>query len=206
MQIKRSLAALACALSILTGPVLAVGAGYSDVANGDWFAPAVQEMTEKGIMTGMADGRFAPYEVVDRATVVTVLWRMAGAPPTTVAKPFSDAVGTWYETAAAWAKGLGIATGYADGSFSGDDAVTREQLAAFLYRYAYQMGQPLAEGVLGLFSDASAISGWARTAVSHVVGAGILQGTDKGTLEPQGIANRAALASMLQRMLIPAAG
>lgn len=206
MRIKRNLAALACALSILTGPALAAGGEYSDVTAGDWFAPAAQEMAEKGIMTGMADGRFAPYEVVDRATVVTVLWRLAGSPAATVTNPFSDTVGTWYETAAAWAKGKGIATGYANGSFGGGDAVTREQLAAFLYRYAYQMGQPLADGTLGLFSDSAAVSDWAKTAVSHAVGAGILLGSDKGTLEPQGIANRAALASMLQRMLIPAAG
>lgn len=206
MQMKRNLAALVCALSLLAGQALATGTEYSDVSKGDWFAPAVEEMAEKGIMTGLADGSFAPYAVVDRATVVTVLWRMAGAPAATVAKPFPDAVGTWYETAAAWAKGRGIATGYDSGAFGGGDAVTREQLAVFLYRYAYQMGEPLAEGVLGLFSDAGAISRWAETAVSHVVGAGILQGSDKGTLEPQGIANRAALASMLQRMLLPAAG
>ena len=206
MRLKRKLAALACALSLLTGPVLAAGEGYPDVSAGDWFAPAVQEMTEKGVMTGLADGRFAPYAVVDRATVVTVLWRLAGAPAATVAKPFPDAVDTWYDVAAAWAKGRGIATGYADGTFGGSDAVTREQLAAFLYRYACQMGQPLADGTLGLFSDAGAISGWAKTEVSHAVGAGILQGSDRGTLEPQGSANRAALAVMLQRMLIPAAG
>ncbi|MFR1052344.1 MAG: S-layer homology domain-containing protein, partial [Lachnospirales bacterium] len=113
MRLKRKLAALACALSLLTGPVLAAGEGYPDVSAGDWFAPAVQEMTEKGVMTGLADGRFAPYAVVDRATVVTVLWRLAGAPAATVAKPFPDAVDTWYDTAAAWAKGRGIATGYA---------------------------------------------------------------------------------------------
>ena len=206
MQLKRKLAALACAVSLLTGPALAAGTRYSDVSKGDWFAPAVEEMAEEGIMTGLADGRFAPYAVVDRATVVTVLWRLAGAPAASVAKPFPDAAGTWYETAAAWAKGLGIAAGYDSGALGGGDAVTREQLAVFLYRYTVQTGQPLTEGALGLFSDAGAVSGWAKAAVSHAVGAGILQGNARGTLEPQGIANRAALASMLRRMLLPAAG
>ncbi|BDF66247.1 hypothetical protein CE91St43_02190 [Oscillospiraceae bacterium] len=207
MNVKKRAVSLACALCLLAGPALAAGeSGYADIEGGEWFAPAVAEMTEKGIMTGVADGLFAPYEAITRATVVTVLWRMAGAPDAAVEVPFTDAAGTWYDTAAAWGKGTGIATGYGDGSFGGGDLVTREQLATFLYRYAYAMGQPVAEGALGLFSDAGSISPWAEDAMRHAVGAGILQGTTAGTVEPQGIANRAALAVTLQRMLTPAAG
>lgn len=84
--------------------------------------------------------------------------------------------------------------------------MTREQLACFLYRYAAYKGEPLAAGALGLFKDAETVSDWAQDAVRHAVGLGILQGNDLGALEPQGVANRAALAVMLQRMQTPAVG
>ena len=183
---KKRCLALLCSLCLLTGQTWAAGTGYPDINGDEWFAGAVEEMTQKGIMTGVEGGLFAPYEPVTRATVITVLWRLEGSPRASVAEPFSDAEN--------------------DGSFGGRDPVTREQLACFLYRYAEYKGEPLAEGALGLFSDTSAISPWAEDAMRHAVGAGILQGNDKGTVEPQGIANRAALATMLQRMLTPAAG
>lgn len=203
---KKRCLALLCALSLTILPARAAGTGYPDVSGEEWFAAAVEDMTQKKIMTGVEGGLFAPYEPVTRATVITVLWRLEGSPAVTVETPFTDAESDWYAAPAAWAKGTGVATGYADGSFGGRDLVTREQMACFLYRYAQYKGEPLAEGALGLFSDAAAISEWAEDAMRHAVGAGILQGNDKGTVEPQGIANRAALATMLQRMLTPAAG
>ena len=203
---KKRCLALLCSLCLLTGQTWAAGTGYPDINGDEWFTGAVEEMTQKGIMTGVEGGLFAPYEPVTRSTVITVLWRLEGSPRASVAEPFSDAENDWYAEPAAWAKGTGVASGYADGSFGGRDPVTREQLACFLYRYAEYKGEPLAEGALGLFSDTSAISPWAEDAMRHAVGAGILQGNDKGTVEPQGIANRAALATMLQRMLTPAAG
>lgn len=198
-------AALLCALSIFALPARAAGQRYTDVAGDEWFAPAAEELAQQGIMTGVDESSFAPYVSVTRATAVTVLWRLSGEPESGAAA-FTDTAGTWYETAAAWARGAGIATGYADGSFGGDDKVTREQLAAFFYRYAALRGEQLAEGNLALFRDGSSVSDWAVDAMRHAVGAGILQGSDTGYLSPQGTANRAALATMLQRMLIPAAG
>ncbi len=203
---KKRCLALLCALSLTVLPARAAGADYPDVSGDEWFAAAVEDMTQKKIMTGVEGGLFAPYEPVTRATVITVLWRLEGSPAVSVEVPFTDAEKDWYAAPAAWAKGTGVAVGYADGSFGGRDLVTREQMACFLYRYAQYKGEPLAEGALGLFSDAAAISEWAEDAMRHAVGAGILQGNDKGTVEPQGIANRAALATMLQRMLTPAAG
>lgn len=203
---KKRCLALLCALSLTVLPARAAGKSYPDVAGDEWFAGAVGAMTEKGVMTGVEGGLFAPYEPVTRATVITVLWRLEGSPKVSVEVPFTDAETDWYAMPAAWAKGTGVASGYVDGTFGGRDPVTREQLACFLYRYAQYKREPLAEGALGLFSDTSAISSWAEDAVRHAVGAGILEGSDKGTLEPQGIANRAALATMLQRMLTPAAG
>lgn len=178
---------------------------YSDIGGDEWFVSAVDELTQKGIMTGVEEGVFGPYLPVTRATVILVLWRLEGSPEAEVAEPFPD-VEPWFETAAAWAKGYGIATGYLDGRFGGRDVVFREQMACFLYRYAQYKGEPLAQGALGMFSDAADISEWAQEAVAHVAGLGILQGGDDGRLDPAGVTNRAALAVMIHRMLTPAAG
>lgn len=202
---KKRWIALLCALCLL--PLRArAGTSYPDVAGDEWFVEAMEAMTEEGIMTGLEGGVFGPYEPVTRATVITVLWRMEGSPDFSVEEPFLDAKDDWYAVQAAWAKGKGVATGYADGNFGGRDPVTREQLACFLYRYAQYKEEPLAEGALGLFKDSASISPWAESAVRHAVGLGILQGNDKGLLDPQGVANRAALAVMLRRMMTPAAG
>ena len=200
--------ALVSALALtLVLPVSAVdGKVYTDVADSDYFASAAYEMSEKGIMSGVTATEFAPYAANTRATVVTTLWRIAGQPAATSASPFPDAAGTWYETAAVWGKNTGVATGYSGGRFGGDDLLTREQLACFLYRYAWAYGQTLAEGTLGLFNDSDQISSWATDAMKHVIGSGIMQGNGLGGVDPKGITNRAGLAVMLQRMLTPAAG
>lgn len=202
---KKRWIALLCALCLLPLPARAA-VQYPDIAGDEWFVEAVEAMTEEGIMTGLEGGVFGPYEPVTRATVITVLWRLEGSPQVSVEEPFSDAEEDWYAVQAAWAKGTGVASGYADGSFGGRDLVTREQLACFLHRYAAYKGEPLAEGALGLFRDAETVSPWAEEAVRHAVGLGILQGNDQGLLDPQGVANRAALAVMLQRMRTPAVG
>lgn len=202
---KRRGLALLCALWLLAVPALCAESAYPDVVGDEWFAPAAAEMTEKQIMTGIEGGLFAPYQPVTRATVILVLWRLEGSPEAEVEVPFPDTE-PWFETAAAWAKGTGVATGYMDGSFGGRDLVTREQLACFLYRYAQYKGEPLGEGALGLYGDAGDIDDWALDAVRHAVAVGILQGGDGGNIFPKGVANRAALAVMLQRMLTPAAG
>lgn len=224
---NKRLAALLCVLALLT--TSACGAGertdesveanvtvtaevpaeksilYNDIAGDEWFVSAVDELTQKGIMTGVEEGVFGPYQPVTRATVILVLWRLDGSPEAEVGEPFPD-VEPWFETAAAWAKGHGIATGYLDGRFGGRDMVSREQMASFLYRYAQYKGEPLAQGALGMFSDAADISEWAQEAMAHVTGLGIMQGGDGGRLDPAGVTNRAALAVMIQRMLTPVVG
>jgi hypothetical protein len=178
---------------------------YPDLAGDEWFYSAAMEMGQLGVMTGVEGGLFAPYEPVTRATIILVLWRLSGSPDAAVEQPFPDTQ-PWYETAAAWAKGNGIASGYDSGEFGGGDLLTREQLAVFLSNYAVFNGESLATGSLSLFSDTGDISPWAEAAVRHVVGMGILQGGDGARLDPKGTANRAALAVMLHRMLIPAVG
>jgi hypothetical protein len=203
---KKRLLALLCALTLMITPALgAEKSAYPDLAGDEWFYSAVVEMTQLGIMNGVEGGLFAPYEPVTRATIILVLWRLEGSPDAAVEEPFPD-VEPWYETAAAWAKGYGIASGYDNGNLGGGDLLTREQLAVFLCNYATFKGEPLAEGALALFEDGAEVSSWAETAVRHVVGVGILQGGDGAMLNPQGTANRAALAVMLHRMLTPAVG
>ena len=228
---KKKLVALVCALALLTGASLAVEAPdetldeasveasvetstaitYVDVPEDEWYAEVVYEMTEKGLMSGIGEGYFGPNDGVNRAMVVTVLWRLEGCPQPESMSSFTDIdpedlENFWYAPQAAWAKSVGIANGYEDGTFHALDLVTREQMASFLYQYAKYTGQPLAQGSLGLFDDAYTVSEWAVDAVRHVVGMGIIQGDAWGNLDPQGPTTRAALATMLHRMMMEAAG
>ena len=171
----------------------------------------MEEVTQKGLMSGIGGGYFGPNDGVNRAMVVTVLWRLEGCPQPESLASFTDIDPEntqvfWYAPQTAWAKSVGIANGYEDGTFHGEDLVTREQMASFLYQYAKYKGAPLAKGSLGLFDDAYLISEWAVDAVRHVVGMGIVQGDAFGNLDPQGVTTRAALATMLHRMMIEAAG
>ena len=158
---RRKIIALVCALSLMAPCALAAGESYRDVPAGAWYAPAAEEMTEKGIMTGVGEGVFAPLDPVSRAAAVTVLWRMEGSPDAAGAA-FADTENTWYEQSAAWGGSTGIVSGYGDDTFRGDQPVTREELSAFLYRYAKMKGEPVAQGVLRLYSDADKISPWAK--------------------------------------------
>ena len=141
---KKRLSALTCAACLcaaLALPAAAAGApaasvpAYSDVAADAWYAEAVEAVSLAGYMTGTSETAFSPNAAVTRATVVTVLWRLEGAPAFSVEAPFPDvAAGAWYETAAAWAKGKGIAAGNDKGRFNPDSAVTRQELAVVLDR------------------------------------------------------------------------
>ena len=206
---KKRYAALLCAVSLCAGLALpaAAAGGYADVPAGSWYESAVEEVTTQGYMTGVDETHFAPTANVTRATVVTVLWRMAGAPAADAASGFSDVpVGAWYAQAAAWAKAGGIATGDGTGRFKPDALVTRQELAVFLTRYdLYCRGQELAEGALNLFSDAGTIGKWAVTGMKHAVGMGWLEGSG-GKVLPAGVASRAQLAVILQRMTTQAVG
>lgn len=155
---KKRWTALACTLCLcasLTLPAAAAG-GYTDVPGGAWYEAAVNEVTEKGYMTGVSEGQFAPTANVTRATVVTVLWRMEGSPAPTATVSFGDvSPGAWYAQPVAWAKENGIANGDSRGDFKPDQSVTRQELAAFLTRFDQYRGVPLAEGSLNLYSDAN---------------------------------------------------
>lgn len=205
---KRTLCAWLLALGLAVGTALpASAAAFSDVASDAWYAQAVGEVSDAGIMNGTTDTTFSPDEQVTRGMVVTVLWRLAGSPAAAAPAAFPD-VEDWYyyADAVAWAQAAGVATGLGNGTFDGGSIVTREQLSVFLYRYSQYAGDELASGVLDLYNDVDSVQSWALDGMAHAVGAGLITGTDEGNLEPAGPATRAQLAVILQRLMIPAVG
>ena len=175
--------------------------GFTDLDPNAWYHDGVHFCLENGFMIGMGDGRFDPDGATTRAMIVTVLYRVEGKPAVTGGSPFGDvATGAWYTDAVIWAAANGIVNGYEDGTFHPDDAITREQLAAILYRYAQSKGQ----GFQGLWSfpldfpDAGEVSEWADEAMHWMVMNGVVGGKD-GRLLPGGNASRAETATMLQR-------
>lgn len=205
---KRMLCAWLLAVGLTVGTALpASAAAFSDVASDAWYAQAVGEVSDAGIMNGTTDTTFSPDEQVTRGMVVTVLWRLAGSPAAAAPAAVPD-VEDWYyyADAVAWAQAAGVATGLGNGTFDGGSIVTREQLSVFLYRYSQYAGDELASGVLDLYNDVDSVQSWALDGMAHAVGAGLITGTDEGNLEPAGPATRAQLAVILQRLMIPAVG
>lgn len=175
---------------------------FVDVTESDWFYEAVDYVFQRDLMNGTDSTHFTPDGTSSRAMVATILWRMAGEPQVDYAMQFADVpVSGWYTEAVRWAASEGIATGYSDTKFGPDDPVTREQFAVMLYRYA----QTLGEGFTGSWSfplnfpDAAEVSDYAYEALCWMTMENVIQGMEDGGLHPQGTANRAQLATILQR-------
>lgn len=173
--------------------------GFTDVSRDDWFANGVDYVSQKGLMSGTGTGTFAPNTALARGMLVTILYQMAGAPEVTGTCPFRDvAAGSYYEKAAIWAAENGLVSGYENGCFGPNDPVTREQLAAILYRYAQYRGLDVSQtGSIGGFADNSSVSGYARTAMAWANGAGLISGMGDNTLAPRGTATRGQAAVIL---------
>ncbi|MEA4894456.1 MAG: phosphodiester glycosidase family protein [Oscillospiraceae bacterium] len=170
---------------------------FDDVKKDDWFYGAVKYVGDGGIMNGTADRTFSPDAEMSRAMVVTVLWRMEGSPGPATSGTFSDVPdGQWYSKAVYWANEQGIVQGYA-GAFDPGTAISREQLAAILYRYS---GSPATDGTLEAFTDASSVSSWAQSALSWTVERKYVGGVTDTLLSPQSTATRAQVATILFRM------
>ena len=176
---------------------------FPDVAEGDWFYDAVRYAYETGLMDGVGDSLFAPNSETTRAQLVTILHRLAGEPEPGGDSGFSDvAAGTWYTDAVAWAAENGIVNGVSDTEFAPGDDITREQLAAILYRYAAYQGYDVSQRAdLSGFGDASSIRGYAQEALSWAHAQGLVLGFEDGSLRPQGTASRAQIAAVLMRFL-----
>lgn len=176
---------------------------FTDVAKQNWFYDDVVYVYENGLMNGTSSTTFAPEQKTTRAMIVTILWRLEGSPAAKKAAAFQDvSAGAYYAEAVAWAAENGIVNGCGDGRFAPDDAITREQLAAILYRYSRYCGQSTAATAsLDSFSDAASVSGYAREALAWAYEAGIVRGTSDNQINPIGFATRAEAAAMLHRYL-----
>lgn len=174
---------------------------FSDISADAWYAEYINYVAENGLMNGYEDGRFGPNDQTTRAQIVTVLYRLEGEPAVSSSANFSDvsAGGQYYSSAVAWAARNNIVNGYEDGRFGPNDNVTREQIAAILYRYAAYKGYDTSlAGNIASFSDAAKVSSWATDAIAWAVGEGLMNG-DNGALKPQGNATRAEIATLLTR-------
>lgn len=179
------------------------GLPFADVPSGSWYYDDVAYVYDTGLMTGLMATAFGPNLSTTRGMIVTILWRMENEPAAKHGCPFADVRrGSYYEQAIAWASENGIVTGFDASTFAPDRAITREQLAAILFRFAAYRGMDavtLREN-LSSFQDQAAISAYAVSALNWAVGEGLMQGTgDK--LEPTGNATRAQVAAMLRRFM-----
>ena len=173
---------------------------FTDVSESEWYYEAVRYVWSHGLMDGVGEGVFAPEADTSRAMVVTVLWRLEGQPESAYEMGYTDVEGgTWYTEAVRWATEQGIVDGYENGAFRPDGAMTREEVAAVLYRYAaYKRYSTSDQGDMGQFDDQEDISAWARDYMVWAVGSGLMEGS--GTrIDPQDSAIRAQTAAVLMR-------
>ena len=173
---------------------------FTDVNSDDWFLAAVQYVYENDRMAGTSSTTFQPEVNLTRAMAAQVLYNLEGQPAVTGDTTFTDAAaaGEWAVKAITWAEQTGVVAGIGDGLFDPTANVTREEFAQMMYNYAsYKEYDLTLEGDLSQFEDASAISGWAETAMSWANGSGLINGHDDGTIDPQGTTTRAQAASIL---------
>jgi len=178
-----------------------VYAKFTDTNTTAWYHDGLHFCIEKGYMNGISETRFAPTGTLSRGMIVTMLWRIEGSPIVNYAMSFDDVeADLWYTEAIRWAQSTGVIKGYDDTSFGPNAAVTREQLAAILMRYAAFKGIDVsARTDLAGFTDADTISAWALENVQWANAAGIITGRTETTVAPTGKATRAEAACMVQR-------
>ncbi|MBM6680153.1 flavodoxin [Pseudoflavonifractor capillosus] len=204
MKKLRRMAAFLTALILCLGlSVTALAAesdtGFSDVDAGDWYAEAAAYCRDNGLMSGTGGSTFSPDTPMTRGMLVTVLYRLAGSPSLeneNLGYPFADVSGdSWYADGVYWARLNGVVSGYSDSAFGPNDPLTREQLAAILWRYA---GSPAVAGSAS-FADESDIASWAASAVNWAQESGYISGVGGNRFDPDGTATRAQVAVILMR-------
>lgn len=169
---------------------------FTDVAGDSWYYDAVRYISENDLMSGYG---FAPNDSFSRAQLAQVLYNLEDR-PAAADGAFTDVpAGAWYADAVNWASANGFVTGYGGGLFGPDDSITREQLAAALYRYAQPKGGGSIGDILPDFTDASDISDWAVEPMRWCVMNGILEGRGGNILDPKGYSTRAEAAAILMR-------
>lgn len=181
---------------------------FRDVPEDMWCRDAVAYVFDKGLMKGISDTIFAPAMSTERGMIVTILHRLEGE-PTAAASSFTDvAAGKWYTDAIAWGAANGVVEGYSDTIFKPTQDITREQLAAILFRYAQLKGYDTSKRAdLSAYTDAGEISAYALEAMRWAVAEELISGVTSYTLVPGGRADRAQVATILMRFcenVIPA--
>lgn len=173
------------------------GMPFTDVKVGSWYYDAVTFVYENGLMQGTSATRFSPDSSLTRAMLAQILYNRAGKPTVKDKSAFTDVANdAWYADAVIWAYGEGIVSGVGGGKFAPDASITREQLAAMLYRAA---GSPEVQETTLTFNDASKVSSYAKSAICWAVEEGIVTGKGGNRLDPTGTATRAEVAQMLAR-------
>ena len=179
---------------------------FADAAPTAWYHDGVHYCLENGLMRGVSGGKFLPDGITTRAQLITILWRLEGGPEAIDAVRFDDvAGGAWYTQAVRWAAGCGVVKGYDNGRFGPDDAVTREQMAMILYRFAGYKGYDVSIGGdtnILRFTDGAAVSGYAVPAMRWVCGSGLMTGIQRDggmALAPRDTTTRAQTATLLTR-------
>lgn len=174
---------------------------FKDVAEEAWYHKAVDYVYQKKLMSGVEDDVFSPNTTMTRAMLVSVLYRHSGRPAVKGENTFKDVKdGMWYTDAIIWANSTGIVSGYSETEFGTNDNITREQIAAIMYRYARMKGKDVSKQAdLAAYTDAGKISGWADTAMRWANAENLITGRTNTTLVPGGSATRAEVASILMR-------
>ena len=183
-------------ISLITSP-------FVDVASYDWYYTSVSNAYSKGIMNGTAKTTFEPDLAMSRAMLVTMLYRQAGSPAVngSVAGIFTDCEDAqWYSNAVLWAYHNKIAEGVTSKTFEPDSLLTRQQMAAMLYRYAVYKGAASQTDLTLKYSDTSAIADWAKVAVAYCTEKGLMTGETATTFVPEDIASRAMGATVMTRL------
>lgn len=171
---------------------------FMDVPASAWYYDAVEYVYENGLMSGVSGGRFAPDDTLTRAMLVQTLYAMEGRPAAASAGFADVASGDWYASAVNWAAANGVVSGVSETGFGPNNALTREQLALILYRFAQYKGYDVTgTSDLAAYADGSSVSGWAAEAMSWAVNAGLISGVGGNQIAPTGTASRAQVAQIL---------
>jgi hypothetical protein len=182
-----------------------------------WYTDAVDFASSHDLFKGTGNDQFDPEGEMTRSMLVTVLYRLENEPDSFTTSSFSDVADSWYTDAVIWANANKIVEGNGNGSFAPDDSITREQMATILYRYMDHLGLDVTLGdsgemkelsspdnVLTRYADAGNTSTWANEPMQWAVTSGLITGKGTGDdllLDPSGTAQRAEVATMLQRLI-----
>ena len=177
---------------------------FSDVKENDWFFATVKYAGENGIMNGVSETEFAPNQTLTRAMLVTILYRVEGSPRLNSDSKFTDVgASEWYSAPVIWAAENGIVNGITETEFAPNNAITREQIAAIMYRYAGVKGYDVTQGGMAVreFEDYETISSWAREAMQWAVNTKLISGKTATTVNPLDAATRAESATIIMRFI-----